>query len=61
MTPAPDDILTARQVAAWLQITRRQLQRLEIPYMDLGVKNRRYLARDVLAWLVQHRKNGSRP
>ena len=57
-SPAPDAILTCREVADWLQLTPRQVQRLGIPYFDLGVKNRRYRAQDVLAWLEAHRRNG---
>lgn len=58
--PGPDDILTCRQVATWLQLTVRQVQRLGIPYLALGTKNRRYLGRDVLAWLEQQRRLDAR-
>ena len=56
MTPTPDAILTAREVAAWLKITPRQVQRLGIPCVDLGRKTKRYLAKDVLAWLEAYRR-----
>jgi len=58
-TPDPDAILTCRQVAQWLQLTPRQVQRLGIPYFDLGPKNRRYRARDVMAHLETKRRTGS--
>ena len=57
--PASDAILTCRQVAAWLQLTPRQVQRLGIPYFDLGLKNRRYVARDVLAYLETKRREAA--
>jgi hypothetical protein len=57
--PDPDAILTCQQVADWLQISPRQVQRLGIPYFDLGPKNRRYRARDVMAYLETKRRTGS--
>jgi len=54
--PARDTILTAREVAAWLKINPRQVQRLGIPCVDLGRKTRRYLAEDVLDWLETYRR-----
>jgi len=59
MTPTPDAILTAREVAAWLKIKPRQVQRLGIPCVDLGPKTKRYVARDVLAWLDARRPTGT--
>jgi len=56
MTPTPDAILTAREVAAWLKITPRQVQRLGIPCIDLGRKTKRYLARDVSEYLEAKRQ-----
>jgi len=31
-------LLTADEVADWLQVARRQVQRLRIPWIDLGPK-----------------------
>lgn len=49
--PAPDAVLTPQQVAAWLQISVKTLATLPIPSKKLGHRTRRYLARDVLAYL----------
>ena len=49
--PAPDAILTADEVGAWLKLKTRQVQRLGIPCLDLGRKTKRYRAKDVSAWL----------
>jgi len=53
---APDDILTREEVAAWLKIKPRQVDRLGIPCLDLGRKTKRYLAKDVVAWLDARRR-----
>ena len=42
----PNTLLTADEVGDWLQVTRRQLQRLEIPCIDLGRKTPRYQVKD---------------
>jgi len=44
-------ILTQQEVAAWLKIHPRQVQRLRIPCLNLGHKTKRYLAEDVQDWL----------
>lgn len=55
--PLPSDaILTAAEVAAWIKVKPRQVQRLGIPCIDLGRKTKRYLARDVWAWLETQRR-----
>src|SRR6266699_3307175 len=56
LPPAPDAILTAAEVAAWLKITPRQVQRIGIPCVRVGVRTPRYLGRDVLAWLETQRR-----
>jgi hypothetical protein len=62
MTPTPDAILTAQDVAAWLKIKPRQVERLGVPCIDLGRKTKRYMVGDVLAWLEKQRRgNGGRP
>lgn len=54
--PAPDAILTREEVAAWLKVRPRQVERLGIPVLDLGRKTKRHLAKDVLAWLEARRQ-----
>ena len=58
--PAPDAILTALQVAEWLQLKNargvpqpRQVARLGIPAIRLGHKTIRYKAATVARWLEQ--------
>ena len=53
--PHPDEILTQREVAEWIKVKPRQVERLGIPRIDLGRKTKRYLAKDVLAWLEAKR------
>ena len=59
----PNTLLTADEVADWLQIARRQVQRLGIPWIDLGRKTPRYQVRDILAWLETRPRDveGRRP
>lgn len=54
----PNTLLTADEVAAWLQVARRHVQRLEIPWIDLGRKTPRYRVKDVVAWLETRRREG---
>jgi hypothetical protein len=58
--PGPDAILTRDEVASWLKLRRRQVERLGVPCLDLGRKTKRYLGRDVLAWLEQRRRLDAR-
>jgi hypothetical protein len=46
-----NEILTREEVAGWLKVRPRQVERLRIPCIDLGRKTKRYLVKDVLAWL----------
>lgn len=55
ITPALDAVLTRDEVAAWLKLKPRQVERLGIPAIRLGRKTVRYLGGDVLAWLEAHR------
>ena len=59
-TPAPwtdpSAILTVADVARWLNLTVRQVQRLGVPYLDLGRKNRRYRVADVQTFLDAQRR-----
>ena len=49
-------VLTRKQVAEWLQVRPRQLDRLGVPYLDLGHKTKRYFAQDVQEWLERQRR-----
>ena len=53
-----DGLLTAAEVGDWLKIARRQVQRLGIPWIDLGRKTPRYQVKDVLTWLETRRREG---
>jgi len=56
LPPDPGAILTRAEVAAWLKVKPRQIERLGVPCLDLGLKTKRYLGKDVLAWLEAQRK-----
>ena len=56
LPPEPDAILTRGDVAAWLKIKPRQVERLGVPCLDLGRKTKRYLAKDVVDWLEARRR-----
>ncbi len=51
LPPDPDAIMTREEVAAWLKVRPRQVERLGVPVLSLGVKTKRYLVRDILLWL----------
>lgn len=65
LTPTADDgaviaypetaILELEHVAAWLRISERQVERLDIPFALLGKRTKRYLARDVIEYLARKR------
>ncbi len=50
------DVLTRQQVAEWLQVRPRQVERLGVPCLNLGRKTKRYRREDVLAWLEAQRR-----
>jgi len=52
-------VLTREQVAEWLQVRPRQLDRMGVPYLDLGHKTKRYFAKDVQGWLERQRRLAS--
>jgi len=56
--PFAEAILTRDEVAAWLKVKPRQVERLGVPYLDLGRKTQRYLREDVERWLQKRRKEG---
>lgn len=60
LPPHPETILTRDEVAAWLKVEARQVERLGIPCLDLGRKTKRYIAQDVLAWLETKRSERDR-
>lgn len=50
LSPRPDDtIMTRDEVASWLRVKPRQVERLGVPCIPLGRKTLRYLRADVLA------------
>src|SRR5262245_55609822 len=48
-------IFTRAEVAAWLKIKPRQVERIGVPFLSLGRKTKRYLRDDVLTWLDRQR------
>lgn len=57
LPPDPSAILTRDEVAAWLKVKPRQVERLGVPCLDLGRKTKRYYGRDVLRWLERQRRS----
>ena len=61
--PADNAVLTAAQLAKWLQISERQVDRLRgIPYVPAGgTRSKRYLVRTVVTWLEaqKHEQKGT--
>lgn len=60
-SPPPDVILTRDEVAEWLKVKPRQVERLGIPCLDLGRKTKRYIASEVYGWLQAKRAGRSSP
>ena len=58
--PSLNEIMTRDEVAAWLKVHPRQVGRLGVPSLDLGRKTKRYLVRDVVAWLDTQRSGAGR-
>jgi hypothetical protein len=56
VTALGDPILTREDVARWLQLKPRQVERLGIPYMRLGKRTIRYRRSEVEAWLATCRQ-----
>jgi len=57
----PETILTRDEVAGWLKVRPRQVERMGVPCLDLGRKTKRYLTKDVQAWLDSQRRGGRGP
>jgi hypothetical protein len=53
---SPDEILTRDEVARWLKVKPRQVERMGVPCIPLGRKTVRYVRADVVAWLDAQRK-----
>jgi hypothetical protein len=47
----PEAVLTIEQLADWLQMGKRSVERLDLPCIYLGTRTRRYLAKHVLEYL----------
>lgn len=54
--PASEAMLTSAQVCAWLQISERQLQRLNLPVIRLGKRTCRYHVGSILEHLKRRAK-----
>ena len=54
--PAREAILTVDQMCDWLQVSRRQLYRLDLPTIKLGHRTVRYSAEQVLEALKRRAK-----
>lgn len=51
-------ILELPHVAAWLRISERSVEGLDIPFALLGQRTKRYLAKDVIAFLEKRSIRG---
>jgi hypothetical protein len=51
-------IMTRKEIADWLKLKPRQVERLGVPCIPLGRKTVRYRKGDVLEWLQKQRKAG---
>ena len=49
--PEPLTVLKKVELAAWLRVSPRTIERLKIPSLPLDAGGRRYLVADVLKWL----------
>ena len=49
-------VLTPQEAAEWLKVRPRQLGVLGVPSLNWGHKTKRYLAKDVEAWLEEQRQ-----
>jgi hypothetical protein len=56
MKQADTTIMTRKEVAQWLQVKPRQVDRLGVPCIPLGRKTVRYFKGDVVEWLQKQRK-----
>ena len=57
--PADNAVLTGKQLAVWLQVSERQVDRLKgLPYVLVGgARSKRYPVRLVLHWLETQQRH----
>lgn len=48
-------VLDIAQVADWLQVSTRTVERLDIPCVFLGTRTKRFLGKDVLKYMEQRK------
>ena len=51
MTYTAESVLTIQEVAKWLGVSTRMVERIAIPAIYLGPRTRRFLGSDVLDYL----------
>lgn len=51
----PEAVLNIRQLADWLQVGESTVERLDIPSVFLGTRTKRWIGKDVLAYLEQRK------
>lgn len=51
VTYTETSVLTIDQVADWLQVSKRQVERLKLPCFYLGTRTRRFLGKTVIEHL----------
>jgi hypothetical protein len=51
--PSADVLLTQGEVASWLKVKPRQVERLGVPAVRLGHRTLRYRRSDVERWLAE--------
>lgn len=51
----PEAVLEIAHVAAWLRVSQRTVERLDIPFALLGRRTKRFLGKDVLEFLERKR------
>ncbi len=51
VTYTETSVLTIDQVAEWLQVSKRQVERLNLPCFYLGARTRRFLGKTVIEHL----------
>lgn len=55
-TPEPMTVLTRPELARWLKVSERTIDRIQPPSLPVTDGVRRYLVADVLAWLRSRAK-----
>jgi hypothetical protein len=60
LAPPDNAVLTQDELAAWFQVSGRQLDRIkDVPCVELGgPRSKRYLVKAVIAWLERQSGNG---